>query len=85
MWVRRPLFDNDPIEPLERLDILLVGQYQLNGRTVFEFRVDRKGETQLTKPSLAEAFKEDALVISPLAGYAARSFRRILGPFYVCA
>jgi hypothetical protein len=43
---------------LERLDILLISQDQLNRRTVFKLRVDRKGETQLTKPSLAKAFQE---------------------------
>ena len=42
MWVRRPLFDDDPVEAPQRLNILVVGQYQLNRRTVFEFRADGK-------------------------------------------
>ena len=53
MRVHRPLFDHDPVEPSQRLNILVVGQYQLNRRTVFELRVDGKGETHLTELSLA--------------------------------
>jgi len=51
------LLDDDPVEPPQRLDILLIGQHQLNRRTVFEFRVDRKSETQVIKPSFAKAFQ----------------------------
>jgi hypothetical protein len=53
MRVRRPLVNNDPVESPHRLDIPLIGQHQLNWRTVFKFRVEWKGETQLTKPSLS--------------------------------
>ena len=45
MRVHRPLFDHDPVEPSQRLNILVVGQYQLNRRTVFEFRIDREYQT----------------------------------------
>ena len=51
MRVRRPLFDDDPVEPLERLNILIVGQHQLNRRAVFESRVDRKCQTHCIEPS----------------------------------
>ncbi len=42
MRVRRPLFDNHPVEVSQRLNILMIGQHQLNGRAILEFRVDRK-------------------------------------------
>ena len=45
MRVRRPLFDDDPIEIPERLNILIVGQDQLNRRAVFEFRIDKEYQT----------------------------------------
>ena len=51
MRLRRPLFDDHPVEPLERLTILIVGQYQLNRRTILEFRVDRKCQTHFIEPS----------------------------------
>ena len=51
------LLDDDPVEPPQGLDILLISQHQLNRRTVFEFRVDRKCETQFTKPPFAKAFQ----------------------------
>jgi hypothetical protein len=50
MRVRRPLFDNHPVEPSQQLNILIVGQHQLNGRTVFEFRVDGKREFKGSDP-----------------------------------
>ncbi|MEO6308250.1 MAG: hypothetical protein ABIO96_06955 [Nitrospiraceae bacterium] len=61
MRVRRPLFDNHPVEAPQRLNILVVGQGQLNWRAVLEFRVGRKSETPrldlgLHKSSLTMAF-----------------------------
>jgi hypothetical protein len=39
------LLADDPVEPPQRLNILVVGQHQLNRRAVLEFRVDRKCQT----------------------------------------
>jgi hypothetical protein len=55
MWVRCPLLDNDPVEAPERLNILVVSQHQLDRRAVFKLRLDRKGETQFTRPTIVEA------------------------------
>lgn len=56
------LLDDDPVEPSLRLNILIVGQHQLDRRTVFKLRLDRKCQTQVTKPSFAKAFQNLQMV-----------------------
>ena len=68
MRVRRPLFDDHPVEPLERLNILIVGQHQLNGRAVFEFRVDGKCQTHWLSLRLHKS------IVMPDPGCSSRQF-----------